>query len=76
MSQLGRTVRVMHRLGIEMLFVTNAAGASDPDFYPGDLMLLTDHINFIGMAGANPLRGRNISELGPRFPDMSKVYDR
>ena len=76
MSQLGLPVRVMHRLGIEMLFVTNAAGAIDPDFYPGDLMLLTDHINFIGMAGANPLRGPNIDELGPRFPDMSQVYDR
>ena len=75
MSQLGLPVRVMHRLGIEMLFVTNAAGAIDPDFYPGDLMLLTDHINFIGMAGANPLRGPNIDELGPRFPDMSQVYD-
>lgn len=76
MSQLGLPVRVMHRLGIEMLFVTNAAGAIDPDFNPGDLMLLTDHINFIGMAGANPLRGPNIDELGPRFPDMSQVYDR
>ena len=49
MSQLGLPVRVMQRLGIEILFVTNAAGAIDPDFSPGELMLLTDHINFIGM---------------------------
>ncbi|MCH7663718.1 MAG: purine-nucleoside phosphorylase [Chloroflexi bacterium] len=76
MSQLGLPVRVLHRLGIEILFVTNAAGAINPDFKPGELMLLTDHINFIGMAGANPLRGPNIDELGPRFPDMSQVYDR
>lgn len=76
MSQLGLPVRAMHRLGIEMLFVTNAAGAVNPDFSPGELMLISDHINFIGMAGANPLRGPNIDELGPRFPDMSQVYDR
>lgn len=76
MPRLGLPVRVMQRLGIEILIVTNAAGAVHPDFEPGDLMLLTDHINLIGMAGQNPLRGPNLDELGPRFPDMSQVYDR
>ncbi|MEK6256931.1 MAG: purine-nucleoside phosphorylase [Chloroflexota bacterium] len=76
MSQLGLPVRVMQRLGVEILIVTNAAGAVHPDFKPGELMLITDHINFIGMAGQNPLRGPNLPEFGPRFPDMSQVYDR
>lgn len=76
MPRLGLPVRVMQALGIEILIVTNAAGAVNPAFEPGDLMLLTDHLNFIGMAGQNPLRGPNLDELGPRFPDMSQVYDR
>ena len=56
--------------------VTNAAGAIDPDFLPGDVMLITDHLSLIGMTGNNPLRGPNIQELGERFPDMSQAYDR
>jgi len=76
MPLIGLPVRVMRRLGIETLIVTNAAGAVHPDFEPGDLMMLTDHLNLIGMAGQNPLRGPNLDEFGPRFPDMSKVYDR
>jgi purine-nucleoside phosphorylase len=76
MPLVGLPVRVMRRLGIETLIVTNAAGAVNPGFEPGDLMLITDHLNLIGMAGQNPLRGPNLEEFGPRFPDMSKVYDR
>ncbi len=76
MAQVGLPVRVMQRLGVETLIVTNAAGAVNPDFAPGDLMLITDHLNLIGMAGLNPLRGPNLDELGPRFPDMSQAYDR
>jgi len=76
MSQVGLPVRVMQRLGAEILIVTNAAGAVNPDFEPGDLMLLTDHINIVGMTGFNPLRGPNLAEFGPRFPDMGRVYDR
>ncbi|MCW5873928.1 MAG: purine-nucleoside phosphorylase [Anaerolineales bacterium] len=76
MPRLGLPVRAMQALGIEMIVITNAAGAVNPDFDPGDLMLITDHLNFIGMAGQNPLRGPNLEELGPRFPDMSQVYDR
>jgi purine-nucleoside phosphorylase len=75
MDQVTLPVRVMQRLGIEILFVTNAAGAVNPDFEPGDLMLITDHINLLGMSGPNPLRGPNIDEFGPRFPDMSRAYD-
>jgi purine-nucleoside phosphorylase len=75
-SLLGLPVRVMKRLGIETLIVTNAAGGVNPDFVPGDLMMLTDHLNLLGMAGQNPLRGPNLEEFGPRFPDMSRVYDR
>ena len=69
-------VRVMQRLGIGTLFLTNAAGAINPDYEPGDVMLLIDHINIIGMAGLNPLRGPNLAEFGDRFPDMSLPYDR
>ncbi len=76
MAKIGLPVRVMQRMGAEILIVTNAAGAVNPDFVPGDLMLITDHINLIGMAGLTPLRGPNLDEYGPRFPDMSQVYDR
>jgi purine-nucleoside phosphorylase len=76
MSQIVLPVRVMQRLGIDTLIVTNAAGAVNPDFNPGDLMLITDHLNLMGMAGLSPLRGPNIDELGPRFPDMGRAYDR
>jgi len=74
-SRIGLPVRVMQRLGIKTLFVTNAAGAINPAFSPGDLMLITDHLNLLGMAGLNPLRGPNLDQLGPRFPDMSRAYD-
>jgi purine-nucleoside phosphorylase len=76
MAQVSLPVRVFQRLGIEMLFVTNAAGAVNPSYEPGDLMLIKDHVNLIGMAGLNPLRGANLDEFGPRFPDMSQPYDR
>jgi purine-nucleoside phosphorylase len=69
-------VRVLQRLGINFLIITNAAGGINPDFQPGDLMLITDHINLLGLGGANPLRGPNDERLGPRFPDMSRAYDR
>jgi len=75
MSQVTLPVRVMLRLGLEMLIVTNAAGGINPDYIPGDVMLITDNLNIVGMAGANPLMGPNIDELGPRFPDMSRAYD-
>jgi purine-nucleoside phosphorylase len=76
MGQVTFPIRIMQRLGIEMLFVTNAAGGVNPDFVPGDVMLITDNLNLIGMTGMNPLFGPNIDELGPRFPDMSQAYDR
>jgi purine-nucleoside phosphorylase len=76
MAQVGLPVRVMQRLGVKILIVTNAAGAVNPAYNPGELMLITDHIDLIGMAGLNSLRGPNLDELGPRFPDMSRAYDR
>ena len=76
MSQITLPVRVMQRLGIQILIVTNAAGGVNPSFTPGDVMLITDNLNLIGMMGMNPLIGPNIDELGPRFPDMSRAYDR
>jgi purine-nucleoside phosphorylase len=75
MAEITMPVRVMKRLGVKILVVTNAAGAINPDFEPGDVMLITDHIGLIGMTGNNPLRGANIDEFGPRFPDMSRAYD-
>jgi purine-nucleoside phosphorylase len=68
-------VRVLQRLGVDTLIVTNAAGAVNPEFEPGEIMLITDHLNLLGMGGANPLRGPNDDRTGPRFPDMSRAYD-
>ena len=76
MQQVTLPVRVMQRMGIEILIVTNAAGAIHPEFSPGDVMLITDNLNLAGMSGLNPLIGPNFDEFGPRFPDMSQAYDR
>ena len=76
MAQVVLPVRVFQRLGIEILVVTNAAGAINPEFVPGDVMLITDHLGLAGMMGLNPLIGPNLDEFGPRFPDMSQAYDR
>jgi len=76
MPMIGLPIRVMRRLGAEILIVTNAAGAVNTGFEPGDLMLIIDHINLVGMTGLSPLRGPNLDAFGPRFPDMSQVYDR
>jgi len=75
MQQVVLPIRVMQVLGIETLIVTNAAGGLNPAFRAGELMLITDHINLMGMAGLNPLLGPNDPDLGPRFPDMSQAYD-
>lgn len=71
MEEVTFPVKVMKLLGIEKLFVSNASGGVNPDYEVGDLMILNDHVNLI----PNPLIGRNIDELGPRFPDMSKPYN-
>ena len=72
MKQVTFPVRVMKKLGIKSLFVSNASGGVNPDYEVGDLMVLNDHINFFP---EHPLRGTNHEELGPRFPDMSQPYD-
>ncbi|MBT3983614.1 MAG: purine-nucleoside phosphorylase [Bacteriovoracaceae bacterium] len=71
MEQIVFPVRVLATLGIEVLVLTNASGGINMDYSPGDLVLLSDHINLMGK---NPLVGPNISELGPRFPDMTQAY--
>ncbi len=76
MQEVTLPVRVMQRLGVKVIIVTNAAGAIQPEFAPGDVMLITDQLNMVGMAGLSPLRGPNLDELGERFPDMSQAYDR
>jgi purine-nucleoside phosphorylase len=63
----------MRRLGVEILIISNAAGGLNPMFTPGDIMVISDHINFTGQ---NPLIGPNLNPLGPRFPDMTAAYDR
>ncbi|MCX5914697.1 MAG: purine-nucleoside phosphorylase [Deltaproteobacteria bacterium] len=73
LSRITLPVRVMKRLGIKTLIVSNAAGGLNPLFQPGDVMAISDHINFTGQ---NPLIGPNLGSLGPRFPDMTAVYDK
>ncbi len=73
MQEVTFPVRVMKSLGIDMLLVTNACGGMNKDLYPGALMVIEDHINFMG---DNPLIGENFDDLGPRFPDMSNAYDK
>lgn len=75
MQQVTLPVRAMQVLGIQTLIVTNAAGGVNMHYRAGDLMLITDHLNLVGMAGLNPLRGPNDDTLGPRFPDMTHAYD-
>lgn len=65
-------VRALRLLGVDKILITNAAGGVNPDFKPGDLMLIADHLN---LTGYNPLRGDNDERFGPRFPDMSHAYD-
>lgn len=72
MQEVTFPVRVMQKMGIKYLFVSNATGGLNPDYKVGDIMVINDHINFFP---EHPLRGPNIAELGPRFPDMSRVYD-
>ncbi len=73
MKEITFPVRVFKMLGINYLFVSNASGGLNPDFKLGDLMFINDHINLFG---TNPLIGKNIAELGPRFPDMSQAYNK
>jgi purine-nucleoside phosphorylase len=71
MAEVMFLARVIGRLGIKKLVVTNAAGGINTSYVPGDLMLISDHINLMGV---NPLRGKNVDDLGVRFPDMSDAY--
>ena len=71
MSKIVFSIRVMKLLGVQILILTNAAGAINKDFSVGDFVVLTDHINLIP---ESPLQGENIAELGPRFPDLSEIY--
>ena len=73
MNEVTFPVKVMKLLGVKTLLVTNAAGAVNTSFKPGDLMVINDHIN---LSGSNPLIGRNLDEFGVRFPDMSEAYDK
>ncbi len=71
MQEVTFPVRVLHQLGVTRLFVSNAAGGVNTNFLVGDLMIITDHINLFP---EHPLRGKNINELGPRFPGMTDAY--
>ena len=71
-AQVAFPVRVLARLGVKTLILTNAAGGVNVNYKPGELVVLEDHINLTGL---NPLMGPNLDDLGPRFPDMTDVYD-
>jgi purine-nucleoside phosphorylase len=73
MEKVVHGTRTLAMLGIEKLIISNSAGGLDPQMNPGDFMLIEDHINLMG---DNPLKGPNLSQLGPRFPDMTQAYDR
>lgn len=73
MEKIVFPIKVMKKLGVKNLILTNAAGSINKKFKPSDLMVITDHINFMG---TNPLIGKNDESLGTRFPDMSQVYDK
>ncbi len=73
MTDIVLPIRVMQELGVSAVLLTNAAGGVDPAMHPGDLMLIRDHI---GLWAESPLRGPNLDEFGPRFPDQSRIYDR
>ena len=75
MAQVTFPIRLMQFLGVNTVILTNAAGGLNTSFKAGDVMLITDQINLIGMAGQNPLRGLNDDTFGTRFPDMSQAYD-
>ncbi|MBR5483002.1 MAG: purine-nucleoside phosphorylase [Alphaproteobacteria bacterium] len=70
---IAEVIQALKYIGIKELIVTNAAGSLNPDFHPGEIMLITDHINF---SGCNPLLGANDDKIGPRFFDMSNAYDK
>ncbi len=73
-QQITFPVRVMRRLGVEILVLTNAAGGLNPSFHAGELMLVQDHIGLVSLAGLNPLRGPNLDAFGLRFPSMNDAY--
>lgn len=73
MQQVMFPMRAFGRMGVENVILTNAAGSLEPEYAPGSLMLITDHMNCMGV---NPLRGPNDARFGARFPDMTQVYDR
>ena len=72
-KEITLTIRIMKRIGVRKVLLTNAAGGVNRSFAPGTLMMIRDHINF---SGSNPLIGRNFEEDGPRFPDVSRVYQK
>src|SRR5690606_1586890 len=73
MDQVVYPIRVFKALGVETLLLSNAAGGVNPNFKVGDLMIIKDHIH---LSIPNPLIGKNVDELGPRFPDMSEPYSK
>ena len=73
-QQITFPVRVMQQMGIDTLILTNAAGGINPSFRAGDLMIIDDHINFMGLVGNSPLHGPNLNDFGLRFPSMTDVY--
>ncbi|GAB4524649.1 MAG: purine-nucleoside phosphorylase [Anaerolineae bacterium] len=76
LQQVTFPIRIMYHLGVRSVILTNAAGGINPNFRAGDVMVINDHINFIGMAGNNPLLGPNDERYGPRFLGMTQTYDR
>ncbi|CAG0912651.1 unnamed protein product [Notodromas monacha] len=75
MSEVVLATRIMKLLGAKIMIVTNAAGGLNPSMKVGDMMIIKDHLNFLGLSGISPLRGSNEDRLGPRFPSLTDLYD-
>ncbi|KAF5303360.1 hypothetical protein FQR65_LT08273 [Abscondita terminalis] len=75
-QQCAIPIRIMKMMGASHVLISNSAGGINPNFKVGNIMIIKDHVNFVGMSGFNPLRGPNLENFGPRFPPMNEAYNK